>query len=81
MRKEIVVDEKPVMPLSEMEKARYKKLNKEILRNLGAFYVVGMSLMEIRDRELYREDFKSFEAYCKKVFDLGKSHSYRLTWP
>lgn len=80
MRKEIVVKnhDMQVKPLSEAERSQFDRLNKVIFEDMRAFYRVGVALMEIRDRELYREESATFEGYCKKIFDFGKSHSYRL---
>lgn len=81
MRKEIVVNrthDMLVKPLSEAERAIFNRREKEIFDDLRAFYRVGLALMEIRDRELYREESATFEGYCKKIFDFGKSHAYRM---
>jgi hypothetical protein len=78
MRKGIIAKERSVKELSDMERREFARLQKVIYEDLGAFYRVGMALLEIRERELYREESATFEGYCKKVFDFGKSHSYRL---
>jgi hypothetical protein len=46
-----------------------------------AFFVWGiggMALAEIRDSRLYREEFETFEDYCKERWDMSKMHAYRL---
>jgi len=37
---------------------------------------VGLSLMEIRDRKLYREKHKSFEDYCESRWGFKKSYAH-----
>src|SRR5437867_3618330 len=34
--------------------------------------------MSIRDGKLYRAEHETFEAYCRKKWQYGKSHAYRL---
>jgi len=52
----------------------------ETIINAGqqTFIEIGNALAEIRDTRLYRSDFASFEAYCKKKWDFTKQHAYRL---
>jgi hypothetical protein len=49
-----------------------------IERGARAFIEVGLALAQVRDRRLYREQFPTFEAYCRTRLGLGHSHSYRL---
>jgi hypothetical protein len=42
------------------------------------FVNVGRALAAIRDKRLYRADFETFEAYCRRKWQYGKSHAYRL---
>ncbi|MFZ5764163.1 MAG: hypothetical protein ACOY4H_01040 [Thermodesulfobacteriota bacterium] len=53
-------------------------MNKIIFEDMRAFYRVGCALIEIRERELYREEHRTFEGYCKKIFDFSRGHAYRL---
>ncbi len=43
-----------------------------------AFYKAGKALNEIRDRKLYRTQYKTFEAYVKERFCMKQSRSYQL---
>ena len=43
-----------------------------------AFYTLGKSLRELRDRRLYRETHSSFVDYLKDRFRFSKPHAYRL---
>lgn len=58
---------------------RLLHLEQKIDKNKQAFYEIGRSLKEIRDKRLYKDAlFSRFEAYTKDRFDIGKSKAYRL---
>jgi len=60
------------------ESKRLVELEGVIRRGKQAFIEAGNALMEIRDKELWRYDYKSFEDYCHKVWGWKKSYSYML---
>ncbi len=62
-------------PLTGLEIKQKKGLEEIIDQNLQAFFAVGRALMEIRDKKLYREDYRTFEAYCRARFDIGKNRA------
>lgn len=65
--------------VSKLTPADRKALAKheETIRNgLASFIEVGQSLIEIRDSELYREDFGTFEEYCQTQWDLPRQRAY-----
>ena len=37
-----------------------------------------MALLEIRDRRLYRDEFGTFEAYCKQQFGFSRQRGHQL---
>lgn len=59
-----------------------ERLEGVIRKNLAAFYDVGQALMAIRDKRLYLckngGEYQTFEAYCKGIWDMGKSNAYYL---
>ncbi len=62
-----------------MQKERLTTLEKVIYKNRRSFYVIGKALKEIRDDRLYRFLlFKTFEAYTRARWEIGKSQAYRL---
>ena len=63
--------------LTDIEKQALKKYEAVIRKGLGTFLEVGHALAEIRDRRLYREFYKTFELYCRKVWGLSKTHANR----
>ena len=64
-----------VHELSEQEEAERHRLELKVER---AFLEAGLALRELRDRRLYRNTYKTFEAYCQDRFGFGRAHSYRL---
>lgn len=58
---------------------RLLELETLIGHNQECFYKIGLALKEIRDNRLYTQAlFKSFEAYTRARWDMGKAHAYRL---
>lgn len=39
---------------------------------------VGVALLEIRDKRLYREEFRTFETYCSTRWGWQRAHAYRM---
>ena len=39
---------------------------------------VGNALLTIREKRLYREEFKTFKDYCKERWGMGKNYANRL---
>lgn len=65
-------------PLSANEEARFKQLEIIIRENFASFVRVGQSLAEIRDRQLYRATHRTFEKYCKYIFDMSSRRAQQL---
>jgi hypothetical protein len=42
------------------------------------FYMAGVALIQIRDRKLYRQRHKTFEAYCRDRFDFTRVAAHYL---
>ncbi len=64
--------------LNAAERSKLRLCETTIQKHLGTFMEVGNALAEIRDAKLYREEHKTFEAYCKAKWDFEKRHAYRL---
>lgn len=41
-------------------------------------FAEGNALLAIRDKRLYREQYGTFEEYCRGRWGLGRAHAYRL---
>jgi len=65
-----------VTKLTPADRKALAKHEETIRGGLTSFIEVGHALAEIRDSELYREEFKSFEAYCNDKWDLKRQTAY-----
>ena len=61
------------------EQKELKDLEVTIERGECAFYESGKALITIRDKKLYRENFKTFDLYCAERWGFTRSHASRLT--
>ena len=68
----------PASPLSEREKKLLTSLEVDIEQNLKGFQKVGYALATIRDQALFREEYDTFEEYCREEWDLGRPRAYQL---
>lgn len=64
--------------LTPAEKNDLQKYETLISAKLTAFFDVGRALLDIKVRKLYRQEFPTFEEYCRRRWDLNRSHAYRL---
>lgn len=64
-----------VAPLTPSERADFERLT-DVIHNSAR--ELGNSIMEIRDRKLYREKYPTFEAFVLGEFDKGRSWAYNL---
>ena len=56
-----------------------EKYEAEIKEGIIKYYEMGALLQKIRDEKLYElRGCTSFTAYCRKVFNFGRSYGYRL---
>jgi hypothetical protein len=60
------------------EATRLAELEQAIERGLQTFVEVGEALREIRDSRLYRQDFGSFEGYCRERWGFSRPRAYEL---
>lgn len=66
---------KPMTPDERLLLARHEAT---IAAGLKAFQAVGDALTEIRDRQLYREAYESFDDYLLAKWKIDKSYAARL---
>src|SRR3990167_2328262 len=68
------------MNLNEKEE-KYRILISRILTNkataTGSLYQIGLDLKEIKERELYLLEFRSFEEFLEKKVDISRRTAYR----
>lgn len=60
------------------ELRKLEKLEGVIEHGLRAFVEVGRALIVIRDERLYTDTHETFEGYCKRRWDIGRSRAYQL---
>jgi hypothetical protein len=64
--------------LTREEKVAFSALEKTIRDGLQTFYDVGRALQQIRDLKFYRQEHKSFDAYCENRWGIKSAHAKRL---
>ncbi len=74
----VAMHEIVVSPLSLSEQRELISIESRIASGLSAFFDVAYAMMEIRERRLYREQFATFEDYCRERWDIRRAHAYRL---
>jgi hypothetical protein len=53
-------------------------LESRIEKGLRAFWDIGQSLGQIRDKQLYRQSYKTFDEYCLNRWEMSRRSAYRL---
>lgn len=64
--------------LTPEERTELAECEQGIKDGLSTFYDVGMKLVRISDKRLYRETHTSFEHYCTEKWKMTARHAYRL---
>lgn len=64
--------------LSLAERAELRQLETVISRGWQTFIQVGEALSQIHEKRLYREDFRTFEEYCQKVWQWSRQRAYQM---
>jgi ribosomal protein L44E len=64
--------------LNEAETAELGRLECKIENGLKAFWEIGQSLGQIRDKRFYRQDYKTFEEYCLNRWEMSRRSVYQL---
>lgn len=60
------------------ESKRLIELEALIAKGKQTFVEVGLALTQIRDCRLYRSDFDTFEAYCKKRWGFSRQYAHQI---
>lgn len=67
-----------VSTLSETEALRLGELEGRVTRGIDGFLEVGQALIEIRERRLWRERYRTFEEYCRLRWDFTGRRARQL---
>lgn len=59
-------------------KNRLLECEEVIERGLNTFVEVGAALLEIRDSRLYKDNYSTFEDYCRERWGMSRIHAHRL---
>ncbi len=66
-------------PLTADEKVRYTELDQRVVKGLQSFAdEVADALLEIKNKNLWRAEFKNWGAYCTARLEMSRSHADRL---
>lgn len=63
------------LTLTDRESRRLKSLEDTIRRSAGDMYD---AMRAIHDEKLYREEFRTWEEYCEKRWNMSRRNAYRL---
>jgi hypothetical protein len=66
------------LPMSLPEREDLAALERVVEKGLNTFTEVGLALMSIRDRHLYRGTHKTFEDYCRDRWMMTRHYANRL---
>jgi hypothetical protein len=64
--------------LNEGETVELGRLEGRIEQGLRAFWEIGQSLGQIRDKRLYRQSYKTFDEYCLNRWEMSRRSVYQL---
>lgn len=64
--------------LTELEQLELETCEKDIESGIKSFYQVGKALLNIRDKQLYRETHTTFADYCLERWDIPRSTAYQF---
>jgi hypothetical protein len=67
-----------IEPLTQAETELLAKCEETIQQGLQSFLEVYTALLEVRDHRLYRDQYVTFEAYCRKKWNITDRHANRL---
>ena len=64
--------------LTVLEQTELARCEDVIERGIGTFMEVGTALLEIRDSRLYREQYGTFEEYCRERWGFNRDYANKL---
>lgn len=64
--------------LTEAETRELSTLEDRVERGLKAFWEIGQALSQIQAKRLYRQEYKTFEEYCHKRWEMSRRAAYQL---
>jgi hypothetical protein len=64
--------------LTALELSELAQCEAVIAQGLRTFVDVGAALLKVRDARLYRDEWTTFEAYCRDRWGMSRIHAFRL---
>lgn len=64
-------------PLSKDERRELNSLEACVKKHLNGFRDIGFALATINNKELFREDYDTFEEYCLQEWDISRFRAYQ----
>lgn len=71
-------DDIGLQALAEDEALERDEYESIIRKGWQTFLEVGRALAKIREKRLYRDQFHTFEEYCRRKWEFSKTHANRL---
>jgi hypothetical protein len=66
------------VPLTPVEREQLADYEATIQRGLNTFYEVAAAFVHIKQRKLYRAEYRTFEEYCKAKWNIDRSYADRM---
>ena len=64
--------------MKDLSQRNLSQLKETVTKNLSATIEAGLALKEIKDRELWKEEAESFQAFCVDNWGVSRSRAYQL---
>ncbi len=65
-------------PLTPAEAKRYERLKAQFSKWYEDRFAAGEALRIIRDEDLFRQEYPTFDAFCAAEYDMVSRHANRL---
>ncbi len=70
--------ENELKSLSPEDQERFKELDKTVKAGTKGVLDAAVALAEIREKKLYKDEYKSFGEYCETIHDFSRQYAYAL---
>jgi hypothetical protein len=65
-------------PLTIAETLEFERLDSVIKGGWKTFLEIGAALVEVKKKDLFRDKYKTFEAYCREGLGFSRAYAYSL---
>ena len=67
-----------IEPLTQVEQSEFQHCEEVIGTGLKVFWAVGEALAAISEKRLYRQQYATFEDYCRERWQISRPRAYQL---